>query len=272
MDKEAPKELVPELKDEYDVIVDIVDGKSQPYHALSKRDCIFETAEKADKPGYYVFVTLYGDTTVYGFAMMSGPLNVASESQYYIWTRHMNSALEQVANNMMLDRLWKEVEVRSVTDALTGVYNRHGCEQTTYPMLIDWGKKGGTALVMLVDVDRMKVINDIYGHISGDQALGIITTALKKGLPDGFQVSRYGGDEFFVGGVLKDENSDIEELVKSLENTLAEEVKSRDVEYTLTMSIGCAKATPTSVVDIEKALVTADKDMYIRKELHHKIN
>lgn len=270
LDKETPKVLVPDLKDKYDVIVDVVDGKGQEYHTLSKRDCIFETAEKSDKPGYYVFVTLYAETIVYGFAMMSGPLNMASESQYYIWTRHMNSALEQVRNNMMLDKLWKEVAQRSITDALTGAYNRHGCEESIYPMLIDWGQKGGTALVMLVDVDRMKVINDKHGHTSGDEALVVITEALRKGLSEDFRVARYGGDEFFVGGILKDAEMDINQLVDKLEATLADEVASRKIEYSLTMSIGCAKTSPTSVVDIEKALVTADKDMYIRKEQHHK--
>lgn len=270
LSKEAPKKLNPELKDKYDVIVDIVDGKGQPYRELSRRDCIFESAERATKPGYYVFVTLYAETLVYGYAMMSGPLNMASENQYYIWTRHMDSALEQVRNNMMLDKLWQEVEKRAITDALTGVYNRHGCEQTTYPMLIDWGKKGGTALVMLVDVDRMKIINDKYGHTSGDEALTIITDSLKKGLPEGFQVSRFGGDEFFVGGVLLEDDLNIEEFVAGLEAVLAKEVEERKIQYSLTMSIGCAKTSPNSVVDIEKALVTADNDMYVRKELHHK--
>ncbi|MCQ2494027.1 MAG: GGDEF domain-containing protein [Lachnospiraceae bacterium] len=269
LDKEMPEKMELTFKDKYDLIVDIVDGKSLPYRELDRRECIFETAEKSDKPGYYVFVTLYAETLLYGYAMMSGPLNVASESQFYIWTQHMNSALEQVRNNMMLDKLWHEVAERSITDALTGAYNRHGCEQTTYPMMIDWGKKGGTALVMLVDVDRMKIINDRFGHASGDEALRVITDSIKKALPEGYQVSRYGGDEFFVGGVMIDPDESTEEMVRKLEESLADEVAKRNIEYKLTMSIGCAKAIPKNVVDIEKALVVADKDMYTRKELHH---
>jgi len=271
MDKPEPERLQPILKDEYEVVVDIVDGKSELMHTLSRRDCIFETAEKLDKPGYYVFVSLYSDKYVYGYAMMSGPLNVASESQYYIWTRHMNSALEQVRNNMMIEKLWSEVAKKSVTDNLTGVYNRYGCEQNTYPMLIDWAKKGGSTVVMLVDIDRMKVINDQYGHICGDEALKIVTDTLKKGLPDGYHVCRYGGDEFFVGGVLINEDTDIGEMIAGLESMLAEEVARREIKFKLTMSIGYAKIKPMSVVDIEKALVRADKDMYVRKDKHHEI-
>ena len=263
-----PKEIT--IKDEYAMIVDIQDGKAQPYRVMSRHDCIFEIAEKAEAPGYYVFVTVYSDMLVPGFAMMSGALNVANESQYYIWTRHMNSALEQVRTNMLVTKLWDEVARRSIRDALTGAYNRHGCEQNTYPMLINWAEKGGSSVIMIVDVDNMKTINDKYGHSSGDEALVYVTEALRKGLPEGFQVSRYGGDEFFVGGVLENAEVDIDKLVENVETILSEDVEKGGLEYSLTMSIGCAKVSPQSVVDIEKALVIADKNMYARKDVHHK--
>lgn len=267
--KPQPEKMEQCIKDEYAVVVDLVDGESKDYRLASRRDCIFETAEKADKPGYYVFVTVYSEKIIYGFAMMTGPLNIASESQFYIWTRHMNSALEQVRNNMLVAKLWEEVAKRSITDALTDVYNRHGGEQNTYPMLIDWAQKGGTAVIMLVDVDHMKTINDKFGHSSGDQALVLVTTALKKGLPEGFQISRYGGDEFFVGGVLMNHDENVDDMIDRAEAALEEEVKNNDIQYKLTMSIGYAKLKPSSVVDIEKALVTADESMYIKKQLHH---
>lgn len=253
----------------YDVIASLAKGKYQTYRQLPLRTCIFESAENADEPGYYLYFPIYIDALTVGFAMLSGALNVANENQFYIWTRHMNTALEQVKGNLLLAVLWDELMNQSVTDALTGVYNRHGCQLNTYPQMIEWTKQGGTSVIMLVDVDNMKTINDKFGHACGDEALITITKIIKMLLPEDFAISRFGGDEFFIGGTLKDPNMDIDLLIERMEKALSGEVINKKIEYPLTMSIGFAKIQPNSVVDIEKAIVRADEGMYNKKKLHH---
>lgn len=82
------------------------------------------------------------------------------------------------------------------TDALTGVYNRNGG---------DWAVKryleshdGEPALVMAVDIDNFKIINDVYGHEAGDKALCQFTKDMKKIFGRHTFITRNGGDEFII--------------------------------------------------------------------------
>lgn len=255
--------------DVYDIVCSLKDGESQEYIQKNKKEAIFGMSERAEKAGYYLFIPLYSEVYTYGFAVLTGMLNVAGDNQFYTWSRHMIQSLEQARRNITIADLYKKVMTLSVTDALTGVYNRTGCEQIAYPELIDWQSKGGTDVIMLVDVDHMKTINDKYGHASGDKALCIVTSVLKQELPRDFAVARFGGDEFFVGGRLIEKSQNMEALVDKLEQALANELERQKVDFPLTISIGCAKVCPKDVMDIEKAIVQADINMYQKKKLHH---
>lgn len=82
------------------------------------------------------------------------------------------------------------------TDALTGAYNRSGG---------DWAVKGyleshdgEPALVMAMDIDNFKIINDVYGHEAGDLALCQFTKNMKETFGTGTIITRNGGDEFII--------------------------------------------------------------------------
>ena len=153
---------------------------------------------------------------------------------------------------------------------LTGIYNRAGCEQIAFPMLEEWRNRGGSGVIMLVDIDKMKMINDDYGHSDGDLALRTVASVLKSGLPEDWIVSRYGGDEFFVGGRLQGAEMDLQKLRSSLESRLTKEMKKRDLKFPLSISIGTARMLPEDTMDITEYLQIADDDMYEIKQEHHK--
>lgn len=254
---------------EYIQVGSLRDGKSIPLNTISYEDAIFDISDKKREANYYIYVPLYTEQYTLGFAILNGALNAANENQYYIWTRHMNQALEQIRSNITISTLYQKMRIISETDSLTGVYNRTGCESRLYPRLIDWAIQGGTSVVMLVDVDRMKVINDKFGHNSGDLALTTITSVLRDALPKNFSLVRFGGDEFLAIGCIDDPELDITELIAHSEQLLSDSLTQYGVNFPLTMSIGYSKIQPTTLLDIEKGLVAADKDMYERKKLHH---
>lgn len=256
----------------YDVVCEIHNSKREMQSKCSKEEAIFSFANINEDPKAYVYLPLSSEGYTYGFAILTGAFNIANENQSYIWTRHMNMALEQLRSNILLENLYAEIRKQSVTDELTGVYNRVGNSEYTYSMMIEHSKDGSESVAMLLDVDHMKVINDQFGHINGDLALKIVVDTLKKELPIGFQIARFGGDEFFIGGKLNRQNRNIDKLIDRIEESLAKELIVREVKFNLTVSIGYAKCVPKSVVDIEKALVLADEDMYVRKKAHHKIS
>lgn len=252
------------------VIGSIRNGKAQPRVLKERNEALFWISKEKKEPGLYICVPILSDLRTYGFAIMTGDLCVACDNQFYIWTRHMSQDLEQVRRNITISDLTRKLTQLSVTDVLTGVYNRAGCEEIAYPILEEWRARGGNGVIMLVDIDKMKWINDIHGHANGDLALRTVAAVLKSGLPEDFIVSRFGGDEFFVGGRLRGPNMNLKELRESLEINLLTEIKKRGIDFPLTISIGSVIISPEKELDIEKYLQLADEDMYEIKSAHHK--
>ncbi len=88
-------------------------------------------------------------------------------------------------------RLTRHLEKESVTDELTGLFNRGGLRHA-FPELL-----GEKLSVMITDVDKFKYFNDTYGHMAGDRILGEISQILLECFPKN-TIYRYGGDEFMI--------------------------------------------------------------------------
>ena len=257
--------------DTFDVVGTVKNGQKRPHKAMKKKDAVFAFADENDVAGVYLYVPVYSDERTYGFAVLTGDLEILRNNRLYIWTRHMNQYLEQVRRNIRIVDLTNRLTNLSVMDALTGVYNRAGCEQITYPMLKDWKEKGGLGVIFLVDIDKMKSINDQSGHANGDLALRTVASVLRAEMPRDWVVSRFGGDEFLVGGRVIDGEVDIEGICQAVQERLAKEVENRKIEFRLTVSVGGVPIRPEDTFDIEKYLQMADEAMYRMKDNHHRI-
>lgn len=92
----------------------------------------------------------------------------------------------------------KKLKQLSVTDQLTGIYNRLKLEsilEDAVERLTRYGEKFG---IILVDIDHFKQVNDIYGHNTGDQVLIEFATVLQKNSRTVDTIGRWGGEEFIV--------------------------------------------------------------------------
>ncbi len=86
----------------------------------------------------------------------------------------------------------------SMKDGLTGLYNRLGYHELAYPLYRDIAARGGKLAILFLDMDRLKQINDAYGHGVGDHAIKCIASAIRQSVPKDAIPVRYGGDEFLV--------------------------------------------------------------------------
>jgi len=82
-------------------------------------------------------------------------------------------------------------------DPLTGVLNRHGIEEAFAAAIQDVADGKPLALAYL-DLDRFKLINDLFGHVAGDEVLKRVCDRVRKMLADGHAIGRVGGDEFVI--------------------------------------------------------------------------
>ncbi len=92
----------------------------------------------------------------------------------------------------------KELERLSVTDRLTGVFNRLRLDQFLDEQLARKQRYGADFSIVLLDVDHFKSVNDTYGHPVGDQVLVDIARLLSEGTRELDLVGRWGGEEFLV--------------------------------------------------------------------------
>jgi len=90
------------------------------------------------------------------------------------------------------------LEHRSITDPLTGLFNRYHFDATMSHEIARCRRYGVPLSLLLVDVDRLKLLNDRWGHHAGDQALGRVATAIQKSLRGTDIAARLGGDEFAI--------------------------------------------------------------------------
>jgi diguanylate cyclase (GGDEF)-like protein/putative nucleotidyltransferase with HDIG domain len=86
----------------------------------------------------------------------------------------------------------------AVEDDLTGVLVRRAFVSVTAAVLAERRRAGGSASLLVVDVDQFKSVNDTYGHLSGDDALRLVANVVREHLRPGQYVGRYAGDEFVV--------------------------------------------------------------------------
>lgn len=126
-------------------------------------------------------------------------------------------------------------------DSLTGLANRQAAESTLKELAHNAAYSEAGFVVMLIDLDRFKYINDTYGHDAGDWVLKIVADRLRKRVRASDLVARLGGDEFLVVFNQMDNREKIKEIAEKL---LADQRHALEIQpgffETIGMSIGIA--------------------------------
>lgn len=97
---------------------------------------------------------------------------------------------------LIFDEHRKRFRRLAVTDALTGIYNRHGFDEKVEQYLKQHPEK--PCVGVQFDIDDFKLINDMFGHASGDKALQILTQTMRDYFGEPAVLGRSGGDEFCI--------------------------------------------------------------------------
>ncbi|MFQ6546317.1 GGDEF domain-containing protein [Aestuariibius sp. 2305UL40-4] len=155
-------------------------------------------------------------------------------------------------------RLEQALAVTASTDMLTGLPNRRAFFAAAGEML----EAGQEGLVLLVDVDHFKAINDTHGHAAGDICLRAIADHLRMITRKGDVVARIGGEEFAVFMPNSPASA-----VPAIEQRLCERLSvriSQDAEALL-MTVSAGATTVQSGDAIERLLTQADNALYRAK-------
>lgn len=160
--------------------------------------------------------------------------------------------------------LYQQLEKQAVTDALTGLLNRRGFYQTVESMLLRAEQLDRFLVVIYMDLDGFKQINDSLGHAAGDKMLLWVADQLKECIRPYDVLARMGGDEFTV--VI--DGLDYPEQAAKVAEKLIERVSVRKqvdgVDITLGASVGIA-TYPECGATLDGLLRAADIAMYEAK-------
>jgi two-component system, cell cycle response regulator len=179
----------------------------------------------------------------------------------HVNTQHLAQSLHYAIERQ---RLREKLVNESFLDALTGIYNRRGFTNLASQQLrmADRTKRG--ILLFFVDLDGLKLINDTYGHRTGDQALVETAAILRETFRRSDILSRLGGDEFAVLAIETDfRYKGI--VLKRLQANTEKRNMAENLPYHLSLSVGVATYDPENPCSIDALIETADGLMYEQK-------
>jgi diguanylate cyclase (GGDEF)-like protein len=173
-----------------------------------------------------------------------------------------------VVQQAELLRLNEELETIARVDALTGLGNRLRLNEDLAALAARIERNGGTAGVLLMDLDRFKRLNDCAGHLAGDAALRGVADALRNTSRVGDGVYRYGGEEFLVLLHDCDESSLYSAGQRYITAIQAAGMPHPDnPPYGLvTASAGATELSQANCTDVDSALHDADEALYRAKD------
>ena len=178
-------------------------------------------------------------------------------NDYSLTLRHMQSRLAKAQAKI------EELQAQAETDPLLNVLNRRGLSRELARAVSYIARYGATAVLIYVDIDNLKPVNDTYGHAVGDEVLKAVVGSLRTYIRASDLIARVGGDEFVL---LLWHMSEFDALAKAelLESAIdALAVTFQGAEVSIGASAGVALLGPGT--DGCAAINAADRAMYARK-------
>jgi len=158
----------------------------------------------------------------------------------------------------------EELRAMSLTDELTGLYNRRGFLTLAEQQLKISSRLKKGVLILYADLDGLKKINDRFGHREGDIAIIEVANILKEIFRESDIIARIGGDEFVVFRIkTTDESPEI--LNARFQKQLKAHNAKRDRDRKLRISIGIVHYSRGCPYSINELLIQADRKMYEEK-------
>lgn len=166
-------------------------------------------------------------------------------------------------------QLEEKLLAASITDHLTGLYNRRGLFLLGDNLLKLFKRQNKGLILLYIDLDGLKTINDQLGHQEGDKAIVDCANILRANYRESDIIARIGGDEFVVFPVGTTGDS-TEAIISRLQREVESYNSKKGRDYKLSLSCGIAICSPESNCSIGQLLDEGDKAMYEQKKQKRK--
>ncbi len=183
--------------------------------------------------------------------------------------KYENEALKQAAGLATLaietSRLYSDLVHRSEFDLLTDIHNRFSLDRHLESLIEATRQSAGIFGLLYVDLDDFKLVNDQFGHRTGDLYLQEVAVRMKRQLRPGDVLARLGGDEFVVVVLRIHSRADIEVISQRLHRSFEQPFECEGQIITGSASIGIGMY-PDDGTTKDSLLGAADSAMYTAKQ------
>lgn len=214
-----------------------------------------------DKPMIYYFFPLHNNQYSFGYLAINFEDTRGANKTFHNWLAILGNALETIRIKQKNQGLLQELNNLYVHDALTGLYNRRGFDSISEDYYIRAKKENKNFIIIAIDMDNLKVVNDRFGHMNGDLALKTIGDAMQTVSGDEDACARVGGDEYNVVGVGYTKE-DAETFIWNFNDFLDDFNASSGLPYLVKASIGYWIIEAGSRMDLEDCINAADASLY----------
>lgn len=264
--------------DKMTMVYSMEDGNASvdPENIIDSRLMLPRLYKESDKPSVYYFTPLHFNDRCFGYTVLQY-INrpTVFNAEYARWMRYVDNAFEAMRRRLKMKYLYERQErlmAFSVTDSLTGIYNRNGYNSIAAEMFRNARNESQDIFLLIGDMNNLKTINDTYGHIDGDEGIKAAANAMKSACGSGEKCFRIGGDEFVIIGIGDHTENDINAKLQKIEEFLTEYDLKNEKPYKVSISLGYVYAPAKDYNSIEDALSAADEKMFANKQTYKKLH
>lgn len=212
----------------------------------------------------YVFPVGEGGTLGTLFFETLEPISTRERRLHTLFARKVEDILHLARHAAEKEQKIQELEYLSLTDELTGLYNRRGFLALAEHALLQAQREGKEVGILLLDLDNLKWVNDHFGHEEGDRVLQEFGRIVQRVFRKSDILARIGGDEFvaFLMGV---GDTNLKRILGRLRRLVEEWNTKTPRPYHLSFSAGWALSPPSQFQKIQELLASADENMYSEK-------
>ncbi|MBE5778601.1 MAG: GGDEF domain-containing protein [Clostridiales bacterium] len=259
-------DMAEELTDTCQLVMAIKDreDRGMPMVNFSSELVLPPLDNKKEEPQAYFIMLLHKQKSTFGYSVMQYDEGYCPTMFYHHWNVIISNALSNFSNQKKLRDLYEERRLSSISDSLTGLYNRRGLEERLEPLWPELVEKRAVIGFISYDLNNLKYINDSFGHLEGDFALCSVANAIREATPATGISARMGGDEYLTALPMHNEEETqafVEKYQAALENINDNSGK----EYRVSASYGVFMITLEPGVTIDDCLRQSDAKMYEAK-------
>ncbi|MDO5558203.1 MAG: GGDEF domain-containing protein [Oscillospiraceae bacterium] len=213
----------------------------------------------------YYFSPIHFRERCLGYCVICNTAFPLQSPLFHTWIMNIGTSIENIRKLGCIENALSEVEKLYIIDPLSMIYNRNGFRRFTDSMYNDCIINKSSVMLMFADMDRMKYINDNFGHKEGDSAIRNMAQAVESACMHDEICARFGGDEFIVFACDYTEEK-AQDLMRRIYENVNKYNEISGKPYKIELSIGWHIEVPERDTKLNTLITKADQKMYREKK------